>query len=119
MNTLKYRWMTHYASSDGKVKPVQNPLGIGYVPTQNGYFSFNTKPNTQSYCVESPDGLTPVGENAWTIFRYSENNISAGVAYKGKDYRCVTLGFPIETLSDSQQIDTLMSDLLQFFTKEN
>src|SRR5574344_1557677 len=47
MNTLKYRWMTHYASSDGKVKPVQNPLGIGYVPTQNGYFSFHTKPNPQ------------------------------------------------------------------------
>ena len=58
--------------------------------------------------VEAPDALNPVGDNAYTIFRYS-NTISAGVAYKG-DYKSVVLGFPIETLTSQEQIDTLKAD---------
>lgn len=116
-DVLKFRWMTHYASSTGEVKPVQNPFGIGYQPIPMGKYSFEIAPNPNCYAVESPDGLNPVGENAWTIFRYADNNISAGVAYKGEDYRCVTLGFPIEALLGQEQINTIMGDLLNFFIK--
>lgn len=117
-DVLKFRWMTHFASATGEVKMAQNPLGIGYNNIPSGVYSFDTKPNKYVYAVESPDALVPVGENAWTIFRYADNNISAGVAYKGKDYRCVTLGFPIETLRDEEQIDALMADILKFLSEE-
>lgn len=115
---LKFRWMTHYASSTGEVKMVQNPLGVGYNKIPSNVYSFNTRPNSKVYSVESPDGLVPVGPNAWTIFRYADNNISAGVAYKGADYRCVTLGFPIETLETEEQIDAILADILKFLTAE-
>ena len=115
---LKFRWMTHYASATGEVKLAQNPLGVGYNKIPSGVYSFNTRPNAKVYSVESPDGLVPVGPNAWTIFRYADNNISAGVAYKGADYRCVTLGFPIETLETEEQIDAILADILKFLTAE-
>lgn len=115
---LKFRWMTHFASAAGEVKMAQNPLGVGYNAIPLGRYTFETTPNEKVYSVESPDGLVPVGPNAWTIFRYADNNISAGVAYKGDDYRCVTLGFPIETLETEEQIDAILADILKFLTAE-
>ena len=107
---LKFRWMTHSASVDGKVGSVSNPYGF------KGKFNFYNQPNSKSYVVEAPDALNPVGENAYTIFRYS-NTISAGVAYKG-NYKSVVLGFPIETLTSQEQIDTLIGEVVEFFEEK-
>ncbi|MBR1538712.1 MAG: hypothetical protein IJ636_04315, partial [Bacteroidales bacterium] len=94
------------------VKGVQNPLGLPW----KSRFIFNTELNDIVYAVESPDGLTPVGDGAYTIFRYAENNISAGVAYQG-DYKTVALGFPVETLETQQQIDCLIGEIARFFAR--
>ena len=110
-SVLKYKWMTNYASTDGKVKSVANPFNF------KGNFKFVTKPNDKIYNVETPDALVPVGSDSFTIFRYSENNISAGVAYKG-EYRSVVLGFPIETLSRSEQLDRMVKEVITFFIKK-
>lgn len=107
---LKYRWMTNYGTSTGEVKSVANPYGF------NGKFCFDTKMNDKVYAVERADAIMPVGEGAFTIFRYADNNISAGVAYKG-DYSVVSLGFPIETLRTQCQIEALMDEILNFFEK--
>ena len=110
---LRYQWRTDHASKTGFVKAVQSPYNF------NGAFSFHTKPNEYSYSSESPDGIEPVGENAWTIYRYSDNNISAGVAYKGA-YKTVSLGFPLETLRNESEIDSLVKMITDFFsTTEN
>ena len=110
---LRYQWRTDHASKTGFVKAVQSPYNF------NGAFSFHTKPNEYSYSSESPDGIEPVGENAWTIYRYSDNNISAGVAYKGA-YKTVSLGFPLETLRNESEIDSLVKIITDFFsTTEN
>ena len=45
--------------------------------------------------VESPDAIEPATKDAHTVMRYSENNLSAGVAYQG-DYKTVVLGFPLD-----------------------
>ena len=107
---LHYRWMTNNAAVTGEVKGVQNPLGLPY----RSRFIFNTQLNDQVYCVESPDGLNPVGDGAYTVFRYAENNISAGVAYQG-DYKTVVLGFPVEALETQEQIDCLIGEVARFF----
>ena len=107
-NTLKYQWRTNQASKTGYVKAVQSLYDFA------GNFSFYTTPNSRSYSAESPDGIEPFGTGAWTIFRYSDNNISAGVAYKG-EYKTVSLGFPIETLTDESQLHDIVSQIIKFF----
>ncbi len=109
-DVLKYKWRTNTASSEGAVGAVANPYGF------SGNFNFSTKLNDKVYAVESPDALVPADKDAFTIFRYSDNNISAGVAYKGA-YRTVSLGFPIETLATPCQIEKLMGEVLNFFEK--
>lgn len=107
-NTLKYFWRTNFASKTGEVKSVQSLYNF------QGEFSFQTIPNSQSYSAEAPDGIEPSGTGAWTIMRYSDNNISAAVAYKG-DYKTVSLGFPIETLKSEEQIDSIVEQIVNFF----
>ena len=109
---LHYKWRTNSAAVRGEVKGVQNPLGI--VPGSR--YIFNQERNGRIYAVESPDGIEPVGTGAYTVFRYKENNISAGVAYQG-DYKTVILGFPVETLDSQEQIDCLMQEVVRFFSK--
>lgn len=107
-DVLKYKFMTHYASTDGGVKSVANPYGF------TGNFKFNTVLNDKVYAVEAADAIVPASKDAFTIFRYTENNISAGVAYQG-NYRCVSLGFPIETLQSQEEIDRMIEEVVRFF----
>ena len=108
-DVLKYKWMTEYATKSGKVVSVANP----YVKT-TPVVHFPQYINNVTYSVESPDALVPSCKEAYTIFRYADNNISAGVAYKG-DYKTVCLGFPLEIASNSNNV---ISDILKFFEQE-
>ncbi|MDD4820509.1 MAG: hypothetical protein PHD21_06725 [Flavobacteriales bacterium] len=109
---LKYRWMTDSAARTGRVQPTTTPLGY-----LGGKYTFAAEPNTKMYCVESPDGITPVGKKAYSIMRYSENNISAAVAYNGNDYKTVVVGFPIETICSESERTEFIGKILDFFVK--
>ena len=109
-DVLKYKWMTEYASKSGEVNHVANP----YIKSKGAVFCQEL--NDSVYCVESPDALVPACKEAFTILRYSDNNISAGVAYKG-DYKTVCLGFPIETVRSYYQ-NALFESILKFFEQE-
>ena len=106
---LKFTWKTNFASTNGEVVSVPNPYGF------NGKFYFNTLPSESVYAVECADALAPASDDAFTIFRYSENRISAGVAYKGENYSTVVLGFPIETLKSQNEIDKIIKETIVFF----
>ena len=67
--------------------------------------------------LESPDAIVPVGENAYTIMRYSQNNNSAAVAYSGAYYRSVVCGFPFETLATEAMQQQFMQQIIDFLTK--
>ena len=108
-DVLKYKWMTEYATKSGNVVSVANP----YVKT-TPVVHFPQNLNNVTYSVESPDALVPSCKEAYTIFRYADNNISAGVAYKG-DYKTVCLGFPLEIASNGNKV---ISDILKFFEQE-
>jgi hypothetical protein len=79
--------------------------------------SFNTGDDVETYAVEAPDGIEPAGLGAITAFRYGENNVSAGTAYRGK-YKCVALGFPLETITDHGVLKELMKQVMGFFEEE-
>ena len=107
--TLKYKWRVNRAAIEGKVKSVASPYAV-----LSGNYTYYNELNPESYIVEAPDAIEPVGEGSYTIFRYSENNLSAGVAYKG-DYRTCVLGFPFESIKNSEEREQLMKAILLFF----
>ncbi|MEZ5071609.1 MAG: hypothetical protein R2751_11735 [Bacteroidales bacterium] len=63
--------------------------------------------------MEGADALEPAHENAYTILRYRENNMSAAVA-SAAPYRVVTLGFPFESLTEESQRNELMQQIMNY-----
>lgn len=106
---LKYKWRTNLAAITGAFKSVASPF-----TAFKGTFSWYNELNEESYVVESPDGIEPASSDAFTIFRYSENNLSAGVAYKG-DYKTCILGIPFESVKTQDARDRLMHSVMLFF----
>ena len=109
---LKYKWRVGQAATEGKVKCVASPF-----PALSGNYTYHNELNADSYVVESPDAIEPATKDAYTIMRYSENNLSAGVAYKG-DYKTCILGFPFEALRTTAEREALMSAILTFFNEK-
>lgn len=114
INILKYKWRTNKAAKLGGVQAIPYPI------TQFGAteYSYYNEPNETSYTVEAPDGIVPADDKAYTIFRYSENGIGAGVAYDGDDYKTVILGFPVEAIKKSDKQEKLMKSILDFLDKK-
>lgn len=112
VNILKYSWRTGQAAVTGKVKSVASPA-----KEFTGNFEYYNELNPESYVVESPDALEPACDKACTVFRYSENNLSAGIAYSG-DYKTCVLGFPFESLKTDSERQLMMKNVLAFFYDE-
>ena len=81
-----------------------------------GNYTFNTDYSEKIYSVESPGAIEPAGKGAICSFRYSQNNTSAGVIYRGS-YKTVVLGFPFETILSEKERNALMGQILKFFEK--
>jgi len=110
-NTLKLKYCTHQAAVTGEVKFVNSPLP--FFKKMN--FSYFHEPNEFCYFVESPDAFEPNDKKAYTICRYSENNLSAAVAYDG-NYKVCAFGFPFETIISENDRQSIMKSILSFFT---
>ena len=104
---LKYKWRNNYGAVEGKIKAVASPF-----PSVAGNYSYYHTLNSESYVVEHPDAIEPADENAFTVFRYSENNLSAGILYKGEKYGTAVLGFPIESVRGTEDRNRLVGGLL-------
>ncbi len=105
---LKYKWRSNNACKSGEVNASPNPWNF------SGSYTFHTKLNEKVYSVESPDAIEPSEDNAMTILRYSDNNLSAGVAFKG-NHSVVALGFPLETITDQEQLNEIIKNIVKFF----
>ena len=108
-DVLKYKWRVGQAALKGKVKSVASPF-----PLLTGNYTYHNELNEESYVVEAPDAIEPASKDAYTVMRYSENNLSAGVAYQG-DYKTYIMGFPFETIRTEAERETLMKAILTFF----
>ena len=109
---LKYQWRVNQAAAEGCVISVASPFG-----KPNGDYRFHNKLNADCYVVEAPDAIEPASPEAYTFIRYSENNLSAGVAYRG-NYKTCVLGFPFETLRTAEERNRLMEAIMAFFNNE-
>ena len=108
-NVLHYKWRNNRAARTGLVKSVDSPA-----KQFTGDYNYYNTLNAESYVVESPDGIEPADNEGCTIMRYTENNLSAAVAWSGK-YRAVTLGFPFESIKNEASRKELMHQVLQYF----
>lgn len=73
--------------------------------------------NNKAYAVESPDAVKASDDAGATIMRYTENTKPAAVAVDRGTYRTVVAGFPFETIANSAERDTFMTDILNFLYK--
>lgn len=105
---LKYKWRNNRGAVSGKIKAVPSPF-----EAITGHYNYYHKLNSKGYVVENPDAIEPADENSHTIFRYSENNLSAGTLYRGDDYSTCILGFPIESITDNNKINTLIKAITE------
>lgn len=110
-DVLGFQWRTNHAVNQGELYATDDSA-----PVVKGSFSFNTSYDPSIYTVEAPDAIDPAGNSSKTIFRYKQNNSSAGVGYKGK-YRSVVCGFPFETIKTEQERKDFMLQVLSFLKK--
>ena len=73
--------------------------------------------NEERYCVESPGGISPASSDGSSVLRYKDTSVSAGITYQGKGYRTICLGFPIEVITDDDDIRDIMASCLSFLEK--
>lgn len=107
-NTLKFKWRNKNGGVTGKVKAVPSPF-----ESLQGNYAYYNELNSESYVVEHPDAVEPMDENSFTVFRYSENNLSAGTFYKGEIYNTCILGFPIEAVKGQENRNELIKGILE------
>lgn len=108
---LHYTWRTGQASINGTVKPVDSPFDSFAALS----IEFHNSLNEECYAVESPDGIEPFGKGSYMIQRYTENNIGAGIFYRGERYDTCVLGYPFETIKTESQRNALMRAILSAF----
>jgi len=106
--TLKYKWRNNNGAVTGQIKAVPSPF-----PAIQGTYLYYNELNSESYVVENPDALEPADENGFTIFRYTENNLSAGLLYKGEKYSTCILGFPIEAVKEQEKRNELIKNIMK------
>lgn len=111
-NTLKYKWRNNYGAVTGDIKSVLSPF-----PSIDGNYNYYNTLNSKSYVVENPDAVEPVGDQAYTVYRYPENNFSAGTFYKGDQYNTCILGFPIESVKQENKRIALIKGIVNAMEK--
>ncbi len=104
---LHYKFDTDHAARTGEVFSADS----SFIPKFIG-FNFNSKFNDKIYAVTAPNAIEHVKDSK-TILRYSENQFSAGTAYKG-NYGVIVFGFPFETILEQQNRDEVMKAVLNY-----
>ena len=81
----------------------------------NLHFRLLRQPNADHYAVQAPDAILPASRQAFPAFAFGGGQ-GAGVAYKGRSYRVVSMSFPFECIAESKVRNLAMKALLDFLT---
>ena len=68
--------------------------------------------NEEHYAATAPDVLRPLS-TSYCVMRYSDGQ-DAAVAYRGSDYRCLTMGFPFECIKSAKTRSAIMRGILNY-----
>ena len=111
---LGYHWRVDQASVTGEA--FECPSRFHAFGRES--FDFYSELNDECYVVESPDSFYPADARGETIIRYSENNLIGGIAMADEKYRTVVIGFPFETIKGEAARNSLMQQILNFFSNK-
>lgn len=101
---LKYGYQSSLRNSlSGQINGLGRTISIPRLPNEN------------RYAVTAPDCIVPVAP-AFSVFTYSPDNQSAGIAYKG-NYRTFVMGFPFESIESNKDRAMVMAAILNFFSE--
>lgn len=104
--TLKVQYSTEVADS---MRPTEKAYGLGLD------FEFYKELNARHYAATHPEILEPL-DSAICAMKY-ETEGSAAVAYRGDDYRCFTMGFPFECITNERIRRLLMAGIWTYLIK--
>ena len=107
-HTLRFKWRNNNGAVTGRIKAVASPFSA-----IEGDYNYYHELNSESYVVENPDAIEPADEKAFTVYRYSENNLSAGILYQGELYNSCILGFPIEAIKGEENRNRLIKGIME------
>ena len=95
----------HYAGKDESIDETVNGMGTT--------LSFYRYPNEQHYAAQYPDILQAEGNGAIIPMAYADG-YGAAVAYKGRDYRAFTMGFPFECIKSEALRVAIMKGIMNY-----
>lgn len=103
----------------GEIEKVRNPQILASdLGKQDGFgkrrYTYNNTLNENSYIVESPDMLEPIGEGE-ILFDFDGNNGAAGIRRLDGKSHTIVLSIPFESITNSSSRDALMKDILNSF----
>ncbi len=78
--------------------------------------NINRKPNREFYALPRPEILEPNGK-ATAIMTYKKQRYSAGIGYNGKDYNCIVIGFPFESITNEKDRNKTMQAFIKYLSK--
>ena len=107
---LGYKLVSANASRTGYVKPYK--YGNHYPAVQ-----IIMQSSSDTYWVDSSDGIAPSDKSGKSIYRYSDSGISAAIIYQGENYKTACFGFPIEATSSSSEQNYMIINSLEYFKK--
>lgn len=105
------------------LKVAYQPTKVAYQPTLDSITTnrvhglglqmmFYHMPNEEHYAVQNPEILMPTSR-AMCVMQYA-NGTSAAVAYRDKQYRCLTMAFPFECIINQHTKKQVMSGILKY-----
>ncbi len=80
----------------------------------NTEFTLFTRPGEARYPITRSDCLMPVGDGAFSTLLYKSGGYGAAVAYGGPNYRCMALGFPLESIREAGTRKKIVAASLNF-----
>lgn len=89
---------------------------ISGITSNDGNFDIHRRLNEELYSVPAVDCLAPTSE-AFCPMVYGPTGASAAVAYDGQDYRSMTLGFPLESITDTAMRRRVLMNIIAFLTR--
>jgi hypothetical protein len=116
-----------YIGSDMKESTEKNfiakTLKFNYTDSEHAYtndtihgmglsFDIYRSLNEQHYAATNTDIIKPLTP-AYCFMQYADGN-DACVAYSGRDYRCISMGFPFECIKSAKMRKSVMSGALKF-----
>jgi len=102
-NVLKCQYAGNYTDANNTV------TGLG---TAIQYWN---RLNATHYAAVSTDVIMPVS-SGFIVMQYADGQ-DAAIAYKGNDYRSITMGFPFECITDAKKRSSIMRGIINYLIK--